>query len=127
MLQQYVEIKKLHPECLLFFRVGDFYETYFEDAELLNQKLDFALTDKSKAKDGSVKMAGIPHFSLDKYLPRLLNLGFKIAVAEQMTDPVPGRLVQREITQIITPGTYIQEGQNTFNYLFALTHQETKD
>jgi DNA mismatch repair protein MutS len=72
-------------------------------------------------------MAGIPHFSLDKYLPRLLSFGFKIAVAEQMNDPIPGKLVHREITQIVTPGTYIQEGQNNFNYLFALTHQETKD
>lgn len=127
MLQQYFDLKKLHPECLLFFRVGDFYETYFEDAELLHQKLDFALTDKSKNKDGSIKMAGIPHFSLEKYLPRLLSFGFKIAVAEQMNDPIPGKLVQREITQIITPGTYIQEGEKQFNYLFALTHQETKE
>lgn len=126
MLQQYVNMKNQHPECLLFFRVGDFYEWYFQDAHLLHQVLDLAVSDKSKNKDWSIPMAGIPHHALDKYIPRLIQHWYKIAIAEQMTEAMPGKLVDRQITQIITPWTYITESAKIFNYILSITQQETQ-
>lgn len=125
MLQQYVDTKNQYPEAILFFRVGDFYESYFEQAHLLHQLLDLAVSDKSKEKDGSIPMAGIPHHALDKYIPRLLSQGYKVAVAEQMTEPMPGKIVERKVTQVITPWTYIQDANKDFLYILALSQQET--
>lgn len=125
-MQQYQEMKKQYLDCVLFFRIGDFYEVFFEDAHICHRVLDLVITSKNKNEPNPIPMAGIPHHSIDKYIPKLIQHGYKVAIAEQTSEPIPGKLVQREISQIITPGTYIQEGDKRFNYMLALTEQETK-
>ena len=126
-MKQYQEMKKLNPDCILFFRIGDFYEVFFEDARICHNVLDLVLTSKNKSSENSIPMAGIPHHSIDKYIPKLVHHWYKVAIAEQITDPKPWKLVEREITQIITPGTYIQEWSKNFNYMLAITRREVKD
>ena len=125
-MQQYIDIKQQHKDCLLFFRIGDFYETFFEDAKKASKALDLMLTSKNKNSENPIPMAGIPHHSIEKYIKRLVQQGFKIAIAEQTTTPQPGKIVEREVVSIITPGTYIQESQKEFNYILAITMQEYK-
>lgn len=126
-MQQYQDMKKQYLDCILFFRIGDFYEVFFEDALLCHKILDLVLTSKNKNSDTPIPMAGIPHHSIDKYIPKLIQHGYKVAIAEQTSDPIPGKIVQREISQIITPGTYIQEGSKRFNYMLAVTKQEQRN
>lgn len=122
LLQQYVELRDAYPEYLLLFQVGDFYETFGEDAERLARAVGIALTRKT-SKDFTTPMAGIPIRSVDTYLERLLKLGFRIAVADQMelAEDAEG-LVRREVTQLLTPGTLTQETllRPEANYLAAL-------
>jgi DNA mismatch repair protein MutS len=96
-------MKKQHADCILFFRMGDFYETFFEDAKICSKVLDIVLTSKNKNSENSVPMAGIPYHSVDKYIAKLIAHGYKIAIAEQTTAPVPGKIVEREVVNIITP------------------------
>jgi len=123
-MKQYQEMKKLNPDCILFFRIGDFYEVFFEDANICHNVLDLVLTSKNKWADNPIPMAGIPHHSIDKYIPKLIQKGYKVAIAEQVSDPKPWKLVQREITQIITPWTYIQEWTKNFNYMLSIVRKE---
>jgi DNA mismatch repair protein MutS len=118
---QYLDIKKEHEDCILFFRMGDFYETFFEDAKTCSKVLDIVLTSKNKNSENSVPMAGIPYHSADKYITKLINHGYKVAIAEQTSEPIPGKIVEREVVNIITPGTYIQETKKEFTYTMALT------
>lgn len=118
---QYLDIKKEHDDCILFFRMGDFYETFFEDAKICSKVLDIILTSKNKNSENSVPMAGIPYHSAEKYITKLIAHGYKIAIAEQTSDPVPGKIVDREVVSIITPGTYIQETKKEFTYTIAIT------
>ena len=118
---QYLDIKKAHPDCILFFRMGDFYETFFEDATLCSKILDIVLTSKNKNSENVVPMAGIPFHSAEKYISKLIHRGYKVAIAEQTSDPIPGKIVEREVVNIITPGTYIQENHTDFVYTLAIT------
>jgi DNA mismatch repair protein MutS len=88
-MQQYVNIKKDYADCVLFFRLGDFYEVFFEDAHLCHKELDLVLTSKNKNSENPIPMAGIPYHSADKYIPRLIQAGYKVAIAEQTTEPTP--------------------------------------
>jgi DNA mismatch repair protein MutS len=88
-MRQYIEVKKQYPDCVLLFRIGDFYETFFEDAHICARVLDLVITSKNKNAEDPIPMAGIPHHSVDKYTPRLIAAGYKVAIAEQTTDPVP--------------------------------------
>ncbi|MDR0282414.1 MAG: hypothetical protein LBI53_03755 [Candidatus Peribacteria bacterium] len=124
-MQQYQEMKKQYLDCVLFFRIGDFYEVFFEDATICHRVLDLVLTSKNKNSNTPIPMAGVPHHSIDKYIPKLIQHGYKVAIAEQTSDPVPGKIVQREVSQVITPGTYIQESSKKLNYMVAVTAQET--
>jgi DNA mismatch repair protein MutS len=126
-MQQYHDMKKQYLDCILFFRIGDFYEVFFEDARICHKVLDLVLTSKTKDTEHPIPMAGVPHHSLDKYIPKLIQHGYKVAIAEQVSEPIPGKVVQREVSQIITPGTYIQEDSKKFNYMLAMTEQETKN
>lgn len=126
-MQQYQEMKKQNADCVLFFRIWDFYEVFFEDAKICHDVLDLVLTSKNKNSENPIPMAGIPHHSIDKYIPKLISYGYKVAIAEQITDPKPWKLVQREITQIITPWTYIQEWIKKFNYMLSITKRENKN
>lgn len=96
-------MKKQYADCILFFRMGDFYETFFEDAKLCSKLLDIILTSKNKNSEHSIPMAGIPFHSVEKYIPKLISHGYKVAIAEQTTDPVPGKIVERQVVSIITP------------------------
>ncbi|MDD3262984.1 MAG: DNA mismatch repair protein MutS [Candidatus Absconditabacteria bacterium] len=125
-MQQYIDIKKQCTDCILFFRMGDFYETFFEDAKITSKILDLVLTSKNKNSENPIPMAGIPYHSVDKYIPKLISHGHKVAIAEQTTDPVPGKIVERKITQIITPGTFIQETKKTFTYMLAVGFEPVK-
>ncbi|MCX6825009.1 MAG: hypothetical protein NTY80_02180 [candidate division SR1 bacterium] len=117
---QYLDIKKEHSDCILFFRMGDFYETFFEDAKVCSKILDIVLTSKNKNSENVVPMAGIPFHSADKYITKLIAHGYKIAIAEQTSEPVAGKIVERKVVNIITPGTYIQESKKEFIYTMAI-------
>ena len=88
-MKQYLQMKQQNPDCILLFRVGDFYEVFFEDAKICASVLDLIITSKNKNSENPIPMAGIPHHSIEKYIPRLIAKGYKVAIAEQMTDPVP--------------------------------------
>ncbi len=118
---QYLDIKKAYTDCILFFRMWDFYETFFEDAKTCSKVLDIVLTSKNKNSENSVPMAGIPYHSADKYITKLIANGYKVAIAEQTSDPVPGKIVERAVVNVITPGTYIQETKKEFIYTMAIT------
>lgn len=117
MMRQYQEIKKNHPGTVLFFRMGDFYEMFFEDAKVASSILQIALTERQKG----VPMAGIPFHALDNYLYKLVDSGLKVAICEQLeTKPPKGeKIVKREVTRIVTPGTHIRDGL-TANFLISL-------
>jgi len=122
--QQYLEIKRQHPDSILFFRLGDFYETFDEDAETASRELDIVLTSRNVAKGKRVPMAGIPYHAVENYLSRLIEKGYHVAICEQMGDqPVKG-LFPREVTRIVTPGTIIEPGllkSEHNNYLAAIS------
>jgi DNA mismatch repair protein MutS len=128
MQQQYHDLKSQYPNDLLLFRLGDFYETFEQDALDASKILGITLTGRGKAEN-RVPMAGIPFHALDNYLPRLLQAGRKVAVVEQLTDPQPGqKLVERAVTKVYTPGTVVAEhslAEAKQNYLAAL-HQDVK-
>lgn len=107
--RQYVEIKNQYKDCILFFRMWDFYETFYEDAKLCSKLLDIALTSRDRSWDNPIPMAWVPYHSVDKYLGRLVKAGHKVAIAEQIGEVKPGQIVQREVLSIATPGTYMDD------------------
>ena len=129
MMQQYLLAKERYADEILFFRMGDFYEMFFEDAHLASDLLGIALTSRSKDKD-AIPMAGIPVKALDSYLPKLLRAGKKVAICEQVQDPREAKgLVEREVVRVITPGTITDEkiiGEKSNNYLAALCLASSK-
>ena len=122
LLQQYVELRDRYPDYLLLFQVGDFYECFGEDAERLARALGLVLTHKT-SKDFTTPMAGIPIRAFDAYAERLLKMGFRLAVADQVEPAEEAEgLVRREVTQLLTPGTLTQEAllPREANYLAAI-------
>lgn len=108
MMRQYLEIKEKNKDCILFFRLGDFYEMFADDAKLVSKELDLTLTtrDRNKAKEDQVPMCGVPYHSAEAYIARLVAKGYKIAICEQTEDPAAAKgLVERDIVRIVTPGT----------------------
>ncbi len=124
MMKQYLAIKEQHPQCLLFFRLGDFYEMFFDDAKIASQELELVLTGRDCGLEERAPMCGVPFHSCETYIARLVAKGYKVAICEQVEDPATAQgLVKRDIVRIITPGTVIEgsmldEGKN--NYLCAL-------
>ncbi|MCY4418683.1 MAG: DNA mismatch repair protein MutS [Cytophagales bacterium] len=111
LMQQYQAAKRKHPDALILFRVGDFYETFEEDAIAASRVLDIALTRRSNGSSSSVPLAGIPHHALDKYLPLLIRAGYRVAICDQLEDPKQAKgLVKRGVTELITPGLVLHEG-----------------
>jgi len=109
-MQQFVEIKKKHPDCLILFRMGDFYETFFDDAKLASQVLDITLTKRGKTNGLDIPLAGIPYHALNNYLSKLIKKGLKVAIVEQLEDPKKAAgLVKRGVVRIVTPGTVIEQ------------------
>ncbi|HIE27613.1 TPA: DNA mismatch repair protein MutS [Candidatus Poribacteria bacterium] len=107
LMQQYKDIKAEYPDAILFCRVGDFYETYYEDAEISSRTLDIVLTARDKTSEwGPVPMAGVPYHAIDSYLYKMVKAGYKVAICEQMEDPKEAKgLLKREVIRVITPGT----------------------
>lgn len=128
MLEQYLEIKAEYQDCLLFYRMGDFYELFFEDAVVASKALQIALTSRNRNADKPVHMCGVPYHSAEPYLITLLNKGFDVAVCEQVEDPKEAKgLVRRQVTHIRTPGTALDDGcleAKEHNYLSAFLWDE---
>ncbi len=124
--KQYLEIKRQYPNAILFFRLGDFYETFDQDAEIAARELDIVLTSRPIGKGVRVPLAGIPHHAVENYLARLIERGFHVAICEQMGDqPIKG-IFPREVVRVITPGTVIESGllpQDANNYLVSVQVQ----
>ncbi|CAN5699633.1 DNA mismatch repair protein MutS [soil metagenome] len=123
MRQQYLSLKSQYPDCVLFFRLGDFYETFDDDAKVVAKVCDVVLTSRPVGNDQRVPLAGVPYHSVDGYIARLIEGGYKVAIAEQMTEPGRG-LVERQITRVITKGTVIEPGMldaKRNNYLMAIS------
>ena len=105
---QYLNIKRQNPDAILFFRMGDFYEMFDEDAEIVARELELALTRRDFGRGEKSPMAGIPHHAADGYIARLVSKGYRVAVCEQTSDPALSKgLVEREVLRVVTPGTVI--------------------
>ena len=126
--RQYLKIKSAHPDAILLFRMGDFYETFDEDAELFAKDLEVTLTSRSMGKGLRVPMAGVPAHSLETYLARLIKKGHKVAICEQLSDPATSKgLVDRDVVRVVTPGTVLESSlldQKSNNYLAAVSEAD---
>jgi len=124
---QYLKIKRSYPQAIVFFRLGDFYETFDEDAKLVSRELEITLTSREMGKGQRYPMAGIPYHALDNYLAKLINKGYKVAICEQMSEPRPGRgIVEREVVRVVTPGTVTEPNlleTRANNYLASLVSE----
>ncbi|EGJ51339.1 DNA mismatch repair protein MutS [Desulfocurvibacter africanus] len=124
MFEQYLGIKQEYPDALLFYRMGDFYEVFFEDAQIAARELQIALTSRNPNSETKVPMCGVPHHSVDGYLTQLLEKGYRVAICDQVEDPKQAKgLVRRAVTRVLTPGTVIEDANlasKSHNYLAAL-------
>ncbi len=127
--KQYLEIKRQYPNAILFFRLGDFYETFDQDAEIASRELDIVLTSRPVGKGVRVPLAGIPHHAVENYLARLIERGFHVAICEQVGDqPIKG-IFPREVVRVVTPGTLVESGllpPDANNYLVCVQVQENQ-
>ena len=128
MMQQYLRLKAEYPEILLFYRMGDFYEMFYEDAKRAAQLLDITLTARGNSAGEPIPMAGVPYHAVEQYLARLLKAGESVAICEQIGDPAKSKgPVERKITRLLTPGTltddYLLEDRRD-NLLIALHRQQ---
>jgi DNA mismatch repair protein MutS len=123
LMRQYAAVKKEHPTALLFFRLGDFYELFFDDAVVAAKELQITLTSRNKEKGVAIPMCGVPYHAAEGYIGKLIRRGFKVAICEQMEDPrLAKKLVRREVTRVVTPGTAADSslGSDENNFLAAL-------
>lgn len=122
MLKQYHELKAKHQNCILFFRLGDFYEMFYDDAKVASKALDLVLTARGKAPSQKIPMCGIPHHAAENYIARLIKEGHKVAICEQVEDPAQAKgIVKRDVTRIITKGTYLDENSTAARYIVAVS------
>jgi DNA mismatch repair protein MutS len=125
LMRQYYAAKAQYPDAILLFRIGDFYETFGEDAVTASKVLGIVLTNRNNGS-ADTELAGFPHHSLDVYLPKFVRAGFRVAICEQMEKPVPGRVVRRQVTEVITPGVTVDDkilDRSRNNFLAAVTVQ----
>ncbi len=124
MMQQYLDTKEKYPDVILFYRLGDFYEMFFDDAKLVSRELDLTLTGRDCGLSERAPMCGVPYHAVDVYVQKLIAKGYKVAICEQMTDPALAKgLVERQVTRVITPGTVIESNmleEKRANYICAL-------
>ncbi|HSV85777.1 MAG TPA: DNA mismatch repair protein MutS [Levilinea sp.] len=126
--QQYLDIKRQYPDSILFFRLGDFYETFDEDAEITSRELDIVLTSRGFARGVRIPMAGIPYHAVENYLARLIEKGYHVAICEQVGDQPARGLFPREVVRVVTPGTVVEPGilnSGINNYLASVTVHES--
>src|SRR5579859_2558773 len=108
LMRQYAAIKKQHPTALLLFRLGDFYELFFEDAVVASRELQITLTSRNKEKGEAIPMCGVPYHAAEGYIAKLIRKGFRVAICDQMEDARQAKsIVKREVTRVVTPGTAI--------------------
>lgn len=122
MLQKYLDMKENYKDEIVFYRLGDFYEMFYEDAELASRELELTLTSR-----GGAPMCGIPHHAAEVYIARLIAKGYKVAVCEQLTEPKPGQIVERDVVRVITPGTVTEDimlDEKKNNYILCLYRDE---
>ena len=130
MMQQYMETKKQYKDCILFYRLGDFYEMFFDDALTVTKELELTLTGKACGLEERAPMCGVPYHAVESYLTKLVNRGYKVAICEQVEDPKLAKgLVKRDVVRIVTPGTNLnvqslEESKN--NFLMCITYTPTK-
>jgi DNA mismatch repair protein MutS len=134
LMEQYIEIKAANPDCLLFYRMGDFYELFFGDAEVASRALGIVLTKRGKHRGQDIPMCGVPIERADEYLHRLIALGHRVAVCEQLEDPAEARkrggksVVRRGVVRLVTPGTLTEDSlldPRRNNYLVAPNRRQT--
>ena len=129
-MQKYVEIKRENSDCLILYRMGDFYETFFEDAVVLSKELEITLTGRECGKLGRIPLAGIPVKAIDGYLEKLVKKDIKVAICEQLEDPKTAKgIVKRGVVRIITAGTLLENNllnQNRNNYMCAIYKEKDK-
>ena len=126
---QYLEIKRQYPDTILFFRLGDFYETFDGDAETTSRELDIVLTSRNVARGNRVPMAGIPYHAVENYLSRLIEKGYHVAICEQVGDQPARGIFPRQVVRVVTPGTVIEPGLlpgHANNYLAAVVIQDNR-
>ena len=130
MMQQYMKTKEEYKDCILFYRLGDFYEMFFDDALVASKELDITLTGKNCGLEERAPMCGVPFHAVDSYLNRLVSKGYKVAICEQMEDPATAKgIVKREVVRIATPGTNLDmqaldETKN--NYIMCVVYMEDR-
>src|ERR1700730_7285647 len=133
LMEQYIEIKAANPDCLLFYRMGDFYELFFGDAEVASRALGIVLTKRGKHLGSDIPMCGVPIERSDEYLHRLIALGHRVAVCEQLEDPAEARkrgaksVVRRDVVRLVTPGTLTEDSlldAKRNNYLLAVVRSK---
>lgn len=129
LMEQYLAIKAKHKESILFFRMGDFYEMFFKDAQVASEVLGITLTSRAHGKAADVPLAGFPHHALDTYLSKMIKAGFRVAICEQIEDPKLAKgIVKRDVTEIVTPGTAVSDDlleTNRNNYLVSVYIDKT--
>ena len=124
MMMHYIKLKEENPDSILFYRLGDFYEMFFEDAKIASQELNLVLTGRSAGIEEKVPMCGIPYHAANSYIQRLVKKGYKVAICEQLSDPSQSKgLVDRGIIKIITPGTYMDSAldEKQTNYMASVS------
>jgi DNA mismatch repair protein MutS len=130
MIKQYLEVKDKYPDAILFYRMGDFYEMFFEDAKIASEILDIALTSRDKSKEDSVPLCGVPYHAASGYIQKLVDRGFKVAICEQMEDASQAKgLVRREVIRIVTPGMVLEDDflkPKANNFLMAISLGEER-
>ena len=128
MMKHYVELKDKYKDVLLFYRLGDFYEMFFEDAELISHELELTLTGRNAGLEERVPMCGVPHHSVDVYIDKLIKKGYKVAICEQLEDPSKAKgIVKRDVTEVISSGTVINAGsldEKENNYIGSIYDYE---
>ena len=126
MMQQYLSIKERYPDVLLFYRMGDFYEMFFEDAQVASRELEITLTSRNKNEASPIPMCGVPHRAAQGYIARLIAKGYKVALCDQVEDPKAAKgLVKREVVRVVTPGMIIEDellDEKRNNYILAVSH-----
>jgi len=125
LMRQYHEIKRNYPDCILFFRLGDFYEMFGQDAVTASKILQIALTTRDRGKEEPVPMCGIPHFTAENYIAKLIKSGYRVALCEQVEDPKEAKgIVKREVVKVFTPGTFLPEDPKENNYILSFSQKE---
>lgn len=130
MMQKYMETKEQYKDCILFYRLGDFYEMFFDDAILASKELELTLTGKDCGLEERAPMCGIPYHAVDTYLSKLVEKGYKVAIGEQVEDPKLAKgLVKREVIRVVTPGTNLNTSsmdETKNNYLMCISYLDDK-